>query len=157
MAARPAVARAAGWAKMGLPWVVALMLSTAIAYMMNTAAVRVLSTDRPYDAVSTVAQDVSNLCALEVDGARYAGWDWWLPAGRSAFCSAETYPGVAGRNEMTSQLTHLGRLQATISFAAPTDIRIDLHCPNGSSQQRSADGDFISTTDVRALYKQVCA
>jgi hypothetical protein len=70
-----AAGRSACWTKAGLPWVLALMLSTGFAYMMNTAAVRALSTDRPYEAVSTVAQDVGNLCALDVDGALYVRFD----------------------------------------------------------------------------------
>ncbi len=148
---------AVGWTMKGLPWMLVLGVSTSLAYAMNTAAVGALSAARPRsDTVSTLAEDASNPCGLDVDGALYAGWDWWEPAGRSAFCRAETYPGVPGRNDMASRLTHVGPLQATITFVAPTDIRIDLYCAT-RRQQRSADANFVSAAEARTAYEQVCA
>jgi hypothetical protein len=147
--------RSASWIKTGLPWMVALALSTGVAYMMNVAVVRALSTNRSSNAVSIVAQDVSNPCALDVDDALYASSDEWQPAGRSAFCRAERYPGDSGRKDIASQLARLGPLQATITFAAPTNIRIDLYCST-RIRQRSVEANFVSAADVRHFYEQVC-
>lgn len=147
--------RLAAWIKAGLPWVLVMALSTGVAYTLNTGAKRALSTNRSSDPVSTGAQDGSNPCALDVDGALYTRLDWWLPAGRTAFCRAETYPGVPGHNEIANQLTRAGRIQATITFVAPLDVRIDLYCP-ASGQQRSSDANFVSAAEARQLYEQVC-
>jgi hypothetical protein len=146
--------RSASWIKAGLPWVLALALSSGVAYMMNTAVVRALSTNRASDAVSIVAQDMSNPCALDVDDALYAGSDVWQPAGRSTFCRAERYPGDSGRKDSASQLARVGPLLATITFAAPTDIRIDLYCST-RTRQRSAEA-FMSAVDARHMHEQVC-
>jgi hypothetical protein len=116
---------------------------------MNTAAVRARSTP------STAATSISNLCRLDVDGALYAGTDRWLPAGLSAFCHGEAYPGLPGRAELASQMASVGSLEATITFVAPTDIQLDLYCSR-SLQQRSADADFVSAADAQDLYQQVC-
>jgi len=78
-----------------------------------------------------------------------------LTGSGTAFCRADTYPGVAGRNDIAAQLTRVGFLQATITYAASSDIRIDLYCPS-SRQQRSVDADFVSAAVARQLYEQVC-
>jgi hypothetical protein len=109
------------WIKAGLPWVLALALSSGVACMMNTAVVQALSTNRASDAASIVAQDMSIPCALDVDDALYAGSDVWQPAGRSTFCRAERYPGDSGRKDGASQLVRVGPLLATIpSLLQPT-------------------------------------
>src|SRR5438477_5979882 len=112
---------------MALPWLVAMALSIGLAFALNTAA-RQAQLAGASSAGSSVSEPVDNLCGLDVDGALYAGWDSWLPAGRTRFCKADEYPGVAGRKEMNSQLTRVGVLQATIIFKSPTDILINLHC-----------------------------
>ena len=146
--------RSASWIKAGLPWVLALALSSGVAYMMNTAVVRALSTSRPSDAVSIVTRDVSDPCALDVDDALYAGSDVWQPAGRSMFCRAERYPGDSGRKDSASQLAHVGPLLAT----APSLLR-----PTSGSTctvqrafgERSVEA-FVSTEEAPDLYEQVC-
>jgi hypothetical protein len=146
--------RATRWIGKGLPWVLILGLSAGVGYAIDAAAARTL----PATASSEVARadDVKNPCLLDVDGALYGGYQWWIPAGRSAGCRTETYPGVPGPRDLAAQASRLGILQATLSFASPAEMRIGLYCQNGTSQQRLADGDFISAADAHELYEQVC-
>jgi hypothetical protein len=142
------------WIGRGLPWVFVFGLSAGVAGAIDVAATRMLPAPPLSELAS--ADDVRNPCALDVDGALYGGYQWWLPAGRSASCRAETYPGLPGSRDLAAQASHLGRLQVTLTFAGPTDMRIDLYCQTSTRQQRSADGDFISAADARELYEQVC-
>jgi hypothetical protein len=139
-----------------LPWLLVLGFSTSLAGLLNTAVVGALSTAPRFDAVSTPGEFASDPCGLDADGALYAHWEWWLPAGRSAFCRAETYPGIAGRNEMLGQMTRAGSLQATITYGAPTGTQIDLYCSTSVQPQMSAGADFVSAAKARLLYRQVC-
>ena len=144
-----------GVLRWALPWVFVLALSTGVAYAMNTAAVRAVSTNGRTDVVSAGVRDVRNVCAQDVDRALYDRLDRWLPAGRSEFCRAETYSGEPGPYESARQLSYAGPLQATITFVGPNNVRIDLYCLT-SSQQRSADADFVSAAEARHLYDLVC-
>ena len=145
----------AGWIRKIVPWAVILALSSSLAYVMNTAAVGALSAEPPTAANATTAEGAANPCALDADGALYARWDRWIPAGRSGFCRGDTYPGVAGRNDVASQLRDAGGIQATVTFLAPTDTRVNLYCA-ASSHQTSTEADFVSATDARLLYARVC-
>src|SRR5262249_3782573 len=127
---------------------------TGVAYLMNTAAVRALSTNKVWAGVSAAAPDVSNTCTLDAHGALYAGWDWWFPAGKSAFCRDETYPGEPGRKDINEPPTRIGPLRATITSGAPTDIRIDLSCLTGT--RHAADANYVSPEEARQLYDLVC-
>jgi hypothetical protein len=142
------------WIQKALPWVGVVALSISFAYALNTAAAGAFSA---LPSQTTLGADGEAIypCTLDADGALYAGWDSWMPAGKSAFCRGQTYPGVAGRNEMATQLGRGGRLLTSITFVAPTDIRVDLYCPAGSTQ-RSFDAEFVAAAEVRDLYKQVC-
>jgi hypothetical protein len=146
--------RALRWIGKGLPWVFVLGLSAGVAYAIDATATRAL----PATASSRVAggEDVKNPCALDVDGALYGGYQWWIPAGRSAACRTETYPGVPGPRDLAAQASRLGMLQATLTVASPAEMRIDLYCQTGRSEQRFADGDFISAAGARAIYEEVC-
>jgi hypothetical protein len=126
----------------------------SVAYAIAAAATRALPAT-PSNEVRG-AEGLRDPCALDVDGALYSGYEWWLPAGRSASCRAETYPGLPGPRDLAAQASHLGPLQATLTLASPTDMRIDLYCQTSMRQQRSADGDFISAAGARGLYEQVC-
>jgi hypothetical protein len=140
---------------MALPWLLTMALSISLAFALNTATRQAQLTGAS-SAGFSVFEPVDNLCALDVDGALYAGWDSWLPAGRTRFCTADEYPGVGGRKEMNGQLTRVGVLQATIIFKASTDILINLHCLAGL-QQRSVDANFVPVAEARDLYHRVCA
>jgi hypothetical protein len=137
-----------------LPWVVVVCLSTGLAYLLDTAASRVLSRGLPV-ASSTAGNDP---CGLDVDGVLYAAGDHWLPAGRSAFCRAEHYPGVAGRDEMKDYVSRLGVLQAEITYVGSTEIHLDLYCPTAWKVQ-SIDADFVTVgvAEARELYAQACS
>src|SRR5215472_9403345 len=135
----------AHWIGRGLPWILVIGLSAGIAYTINAAAMRALPTPTSSDAVLAGApEDEPNPCALDVDGALYGDYDWWLPAGRSTVCRAESYPGLPGRRDLVRQASRQGPLRATVTFASPTDIRIDLYCQTGTRQQRTTSGDFFS-------------
>jgi hypothetical protein len=146
--------RTTRWIGRGLPWALVLGLSAGVAVAIDTAATRALPA--PSASEGARVDDTRNPCALDVDGALYGEYEWWLPAGRSAFCRAETYPGIPGPRDLAAQASRLGPLQATLTFASPTDMRIDLYCQTSTRQQRPADGDFISATDARELYEHVC-
>ena len=147
----------AHWIGRGLPWILVIGLSAGIAYTINAAVTRALPTPTSSDAVLAGApEDEPNPCALDVDGALYGDYDWWLPAGRSTVCRAESYPGLPGRRDLARQASRQGPLRATVTFAGPTEIRIDLYCQTGTRQQRTASGDFFSAADARVLYAQAC-
>ena len=145
----------AGWIRKIVPWAVILALSSGLASVMNTATVGALSAEPPPAVSATTAEGAANPCAVDADGALYARWDRWIPAGRSGFCRGDTYPGVAGRNDVASQLRVAGRIQATVTFPAPTDTRVNLYCA-ASSHQTSTEADFVSAADARLLYARVC-
>jgi hypothetical protein len=129
-------------------------LSVSVAYAIDAAATRALPVT-PSSEV-TGAEGLRDPCALDVDGALYSGYEWWLPAGRSAGCRTETYPGLPGARDLAAQASHLGPLQAALTFASATVMRIDVYCQTSMRQQRSADGDFISAAGARELYEQFC-
>jgi hypothetical protein len=122
---------------------------------MNTAAVGALTAEPPPVANATTAEGAANPCALDADGALYARWDRWIPAGRSKFCRGDTYPGVAGRSDVGSQLRDAGAIQATVTFLAPSDTRVNIYCA-ASRHQTSTEADFVSVADARLLYARVC-
>jgi hypothetical protein len=146
--------RATRWIGKGLPWIFVLGLSAGVAYAIDATAMRALPSTAPSEVAG--AKDVKSPCALDVDGALYAGYQWWIPAGRSAACRTQTYPGLPGPRDLAAQASRLGMLQATLTFASPGEMRIDLYCQNGTTQQRSTSGDLISPVDARELYEQVC-
>src|SRR5438132_1480449 len=131
----------AGWIRKTVPWAVILALSASLAHVITTAAVGALSAEPPPAVSATTVEGAANPCALDADGALYARWDRWIPAGRSGFCRGDTYPGVAGRNDVASQLRDAGRIEATVTFLAPTDTRVNLYCA-ASSHQTSTEADF---------------
>jgi hypothetical protein len=139
-----------------LPWAVLLAISTSIGYAMNSAALGAASVYRDSEALASAAENGADPCSLDADGVLYARWDWWLPAGKSAFCRAETYPGLTGRKEMASQLRRAGRMQATITFMAPTGTRVGLHCLT-SSRQQSTTAAYVSAAEARVLFESVCS
>ena len=146
-----------GWMRKALPWLLVLAVSTSLAALVNTAVVGALPTGPRSDAVFTPGEAASGPCGLDADGALYAQWDWWLPAGRSTICRAKTYPGIGGPDELETLLARAGRLQATITFVDPTVIQIDLYCSTSVQRQMSDGTDYMSAAEARALYDQVCA
>ena len=138
-----------------LPWAGVLGLWMSLAYLTSTVVVAAFSGLPPSQATLGPGGEAVNPCTLNTDGALYAGWEWWQPAGKTAFCRGENYPGVAGRAEMATQLSRGGRLLASITFEAPRDIRVELYCPT-SSTQRSFDAEYVSAAEVRGLHEQVC-
>jgi hypothetical protein len=150
-----AVGTVARWSQNALPWAAVLTISMSLAYAMNTAAVGALSPSQPPETARGAGREAINPCALDADGALYTSWEGWQPAGRTAFCRGETYPGVAGRTDMATQLAGAGRLLATITFAAGAEIRIDLNCPDGNTQ-RTLDAEFVPAAEIRDLYARVC-
>jgi hypothetical protein len=146
--------RVTRWIGRRLPWVFVFGLSVVVAGAIDSAATRALTATPSSEAVG--AEGVRDPCALDVDGVIYGGSQWWLPAGRSASCRSQSYPGLPEPRDLAAQASHLGPLQATLTFASPTDMRIDLYCQSSTMQQRSANGDFVSATEARQLYEQVC-
>jgi hypothetical protein len=147
-------ARATRWIGKGLPWIFVLGLSASLAYAIDATATRALPPTASSDVAG--AENGKIPCALDADGALYGGYQWWIPAGRSAACRTETYPGLPGPRDLTAQARRLGVLQATLTFASPTEMHLNLYCQTGMNQQRLADGDFISAAGARELYEQVC-
>jgi hypothetical protein len=152
--------RLVGWAKTGMPWLLALVVSTSLAYLFNAAAIGSLSAATPQSELgSTVDEDARDPCRLDVDGALYATVDWWLPGGRSAYCSARANPALPDRYRdwIVDRLAHAGNLEATITVADLGNIHIELYCANGSqSRQISAHADSTSAAGTHALYERVC-
>jgi hypothetical protein len=62
---------------------------------------------------------------VDADGTLYARWDGWIPAGRSGFCRGDLYPVVAGGNDVASQVRDAGGIEATVTFLAPADTRVN--------------------------------
>ena len=72
----------------------------------------------------------------------------------TAIVKHKTYPGEPGRKDINEPPTRIGPLLATITFVAPTDVRIDLYCLTGA--KHAADSSFVSTQEARHLYDLVC-
>jgi hypothetical protein len=80
--------------KLVMPWMLVLAISNGVAFALNSAVVRALSPSlHPVDDLSPTVDP----CAMDVDGVLYAGWELWLPRGRSQYCRLGIDPGGAQR------------------------------------------------------------
>jgi hypothetical protein len=149
-----------------LAWVSLLTIWTSLAYALNTGAIGALSSEPrvAHDGLQSTFyvsecrgnpecdSDASDPCALDTDGALYAGSNRWLPAGRSAGCTAPTDPGAATPSEMAR---HAGRILATITYVAHTYSRVVLYCPN-KTLPRQPEAFDLSAVEVRNRYELAC-
>src|SRR5207244_5503618 len=117
--------RTTRWIGRGLPWVFVFGLSAGVAGAIDSAATRALPA--PSASEGARADDIRNPCALDVDGALYGGYEWWLPAGRSAICRPDAYPGLPGPGPRAAHARHPGTLPATLPFASPPHTHIPLN------------------------------